>query len=141
MSRSQRQRWRIVALSQAIYFLATGVWPIVHLSSFLTVTGEKTDLWLVQFFGVLVCVPGAVLAHAAWSGRLDVAILITAVGSAGVLLAGDVIYVMRGWIGPIYLLDAAVETAFIAAWALTARGSAAVGDALPGDDADESRWR
>jgi hypothetical protein len=35
----------LVALVQGVYFLLTGVWPIVHLPSFLAVTGPKTDLW------------------------------------------------------------------------------------------------
>jgi hypothetical protein len=35
-------RW--LAGLQGAYFLVTGVWPLVHMPSFLAVTGPKTDL-------------------------------------------------------------------------------------------------
>ena len=35
----------MLAYAQSAYFAATGVWPIVHMPSFLRVTGPKTDLW------------------------------------------------------------------------------------------------
>ena len=37
-----------LAWIQGLYFFFTSVWPIVHMSSFLAVTGPKHDLWLVQ---------------------------------------------------------------------------------------------
>ena len=46
----------VLAWVQAGYFVVTGVWPIVHMRSFLAVTGPKTDLWLVKTIGVLVTV-------------------------------------------------------------------------------------
>jgi hypothetical protein len=44
-----------------VFYLVSGLWPLVHLQSFLTVTGPKTDLWLVKTLGVLISVIGAVL--------------------------------------------------------------------------------
>jgi hypothetical protein len=38
--------YRAIAGTQGTYFLLTGVWPLLHMRSFLTVTGPKTDLWL-----------------------------------------------------------------------------------------------
>jgi len=43
----------IILKIQAIYYFATGLWPLVHLQSFLLVTGEKTDLWLVYMVALL----------------------------------------------------------------------------------------
>jgi hypothetical protein len=48
-----RWRRRILAL-QALYYLATGLWPLVHLPSFEAVTGPKTDDWLVHMVGAEV---------------------------------------------------------------------------------------
>ena len=45
-----------VALIQGLYFLVSGVWPIIHIASFLKITGPKTDLWLVKTVGVLLSV-------------------------------------------------------------------------------------
>jgi hypothetical protein len=36
-----------VALVQGAFYVATGVWALVDLDSFMAVTGPKTDLWLV----------------------------------------------------------------------------------------------
>ena len=106
----------VLAFIQAAYFIATGVWPIVHIRSFMKVTGPKTDLWLVKTVGALVTVIGAVIALAAWRRRIDLEIVALTVLSAAALLAVDVIYVLRRVIDKIYLLDAVAEILLIAAW-------------------------
>ena len=40
-------------LSGVFYFI-TGVWPVLHISSFKEVTGPKTDIWLVKTVGLLM---------------------------------------------------------------------------------------
>lgn len=109
-----------VAAVQGLFYLATGVWPLVHVDSFLAVTGPKTDLWLVYTVGVLVAVVGAVLLLAARSGRTTPEVALLAVGCALGLAGIDVVFVSRGVIDPIYLADAAVEV-LLAAWWLVAR--------------------
>ena len=47
-----------LALLQGIFYVATGVWPLIDIVSFQVVTGPKTDLWLVKTVGVLVTVIG-----------------------------------------------------------------------------------
>jgi hypothetical protein len=106
-----------VAAVQGVYFLVTGVWPLVHIESFLAVTGPKTDLWLVYTVGALVAVVGAVLLAAARSGRVTPEVALLAVGSALALTAIDVIFVARGVIDPIYLADAAAEVVLVGWWA------------------------
>ena len=59
---------RGVAVMQGLYFLATGAWPLVSMDTFLRVTGPKTDLWLVNAVGLLVCVAGFALLVAARRG-------------------------------------------------------------------------
>jgi hypothetical protein len=112
--------WRWAASVQSIYFLATGLWPILHMKSFLFVTGPKTDLWLVQLFGALICVPAIVLAYSAWRNTFKVETLLIGFLSAFILMAGDVVYVWRGDIGRIYLVDAALEFVLVVGWALAA---------------------
>ena len=43
-----------VAWIYSIYFMLTGIWPVVHMPSFIAVTGPKTDLWLVRTVGLLI---------------------------------------------------------------------------------------
>jgi hypothetical protein len=110
---------RIVAIIQAIYFIATGVWPILHIRSFMAVTGPKTDLWLVKTVGVLVTVIGIVIGIAAMHENVSREVFILAVGGAAALTAIDVIYVLKRVIDKIYLLDAIAEVVLIAAWLAT----------------------
>jgi hypothetical protein len=109
----------VVAAIQAVYFIVTGVWPLLHMRSFLAVTGPKMDLWLVKTVGVLVTCIGAAIGLAAWRGNVPVEVRVLAVTSAAALAGVNVNYVARRVIAPIYLLDAAAEIVLIAAWLLT----------------------
>ena len=108
---------RTLARLQGLYFLATGVWPLVSMRTFEAVTGPKADKWLVKTVGVLVSVIGAVLVLAGRRGAAaapEPALLAT--GSAAGLAAIDVIYVANWTIDRIYLIDAAAEALLIALW-------------------------
>jgi hypothetical protein len=110
---------RHVAALQAAFYISTGVWPLLHRTSFERVTGPKLDFWLAQTVGVTVAAIGAGLAQAA-SQRPRVApeLRTVAVMSAAGLSLLDLVFVARRRISPIYLLDAVAEGAFVAAWAL-----------------------
>ena len=107
-----------VCFCQSVYFLLTGIWPLLHIRSFLAVTGPKHDLWLVKTVGILVAVVGAVLLSAALRDGVTAEIAALAVGSAVALLVVDVIYVRKGVISRIYLLDALAEGLLILAWVI-----------------------
>ncbi len=111
---------RGLALLQGLYFSVTGVWPLVHLDSFLAVTGPKTDLWLVQTVGALLGVVGVVLLLAAFRGDVRLETIVMGVGTAVVLGAADVVFTQRDVIPPVYLGDAAVEATFVGWWAAVA---------------------
>ncbi|NUP98873.1 MAG: hypothetical protein HUU35_03340 [Armatimonadetes bacterium] len=108
----------ILALVQGGYYLASGLWPLVHLRSFLAVTGPKTDLWLVRTVAVLVVVIGLTLLQAGRSPSapaLELAMLPGAGAALGLTLI-EVYHVAKRVISPIYLADALVELAIVAAW-------------------------
>jgi hypothetical protein len=113
-----------LALGQGCYYLATGVWALVSIRTFEAATGPKVDRWLVKTVGVLVSVIGAVLMLAGWRRRVEPEPALLAAGSAAGLAAIDTVYATKGRISKIYLLDAAVEVALVAAWALTRRPAA-----------------
>jgi hypothetical protein len=118
-TRPRRKGWsapRWLALLQGSFYLLTGLWPIVHLPSFERVSGPKQDDWLVKTVGALITVIGAALLRAGVASQHRREAELLAVGSAGALAAVDMIYVAQRRISPIYLLDAAVELAFIAGW-------------------------
>lgn len=113
-----------LAFSQGVYFLASGVWPLVHMRSFEKVTGPKADKWLVNTVGILVSVVGGVLILAGVRRRVNAETMALAAGCAAGLGAVDVLYASRGRISPVYLADAAVEGALLAAWGISAARAA-----------------
>ena len=110
--------FRTVAAVQGVYFLLTGVWPLFGINSFQAVTGPKMDLWLVYTVGCLVAVIGLALLVAAGKRRFTTETVVLAVGSAVALGLIDVIFVARGVISWVYLLDAAAEVGLVAWWML-----------------------
>ena len=112
-------RRRQLAIAQGVYFAATGVWPLIDMHSFERATGPKADKWLVRTVGVLVAVIGGTLIAA---GRREASpeICGLAAAAAAGLACIDVRYAAKHRIPPIYLADAAVEAAFVSAWAAVA---------------------
>jgi hypothetical protein len=104
------------ALAQGVYYALVGLWPWAHMNSFLWVTGEKTDLWLVQTVGALVLVIGAALLVASHGHETSRAVVFLALGSATALALVDVIFVLQGRISAVYLLDAIVQGGLVALW-------------------------
>ncbi len=109
---------RIIAFIQFGYFAVTGLWPLIHIRSFLVVTGPKTDLWLVRTVGALITVIAAAVGIAAFQNDLRADTILLAIGSSLVLAAVDIVYVALGVISKVYLFDALAEILLILAWTL-----------------------
>jgi hypothetical protein len=109
----------LVALVQGIYFFVSGIWPVLHMSSFLRVTGPKTDLWLVRTVGLILAVIGAALILAQVYAQVNAAIIVLAIGSALSLAVIEFIYVSRKVIPRIYLADAVIQVLIIGWWILS----------------------
>jgi len=116
MSQKPRNPASPLLVLQGLYFLVTGVWPLVSIDTFQAVTGPKTDLWLVRTVGALVAVVGGALLSAAREARVSVPVALLGIGSAVALTAIDVIYVEARVIDPIYLVDAAAEGVLLIGW-------------------------
>ena len=106
----------VLAMLHGVFYILTGIWPVVHIGSFLRVTGPKTDLWLVRTVGLLITVIGAALLAAGYGGQPSLEVLILAIGAPVALIAVDLIYVLARVISRIYLLDAVVELGLVLAW-------------------------
>ena len=76
-------------------------------------TGEKTDDWLVQTVGVLAAVIGATLLVGSTRRRPGRETLTLSLLSILGFAAVDLVFVLRGAIGPIYLADAAIQGVFL----------------------------
>jgi hypothetical protein len=108
---------RDVAFSQGAYFLATGLWPLLHMDSFEAMTCSRMDKWLVRTIGVMVGVTGGVLLRAAARNRVTPEVSALGVAASASLGSIDTFYAIRGYASRIYLADSAVHGAFVAGWA------------------------
>ena len=116
---------RSLCWGQGVYYLLTGLWPIISVESFQQVTGRKTDHlvtgrdadhWLLNSVSALIVANAVVFLAAAWRGRISIDVRNLAVATAVALTSIDVIYVYRRAIFPIYLADAFVEIVLILGW-------------------------
>ena len=100
---------------QSAYYIATGLWPLASRRAFEAVTGPKADWWLVQMVGLLAAAIGTAIALGAAEEQPSRAIRTLGVLSAASFAGIDVMHSLGGRISKIYLGDAAVEVALIAA--------------------------
>jgi len=105
-----------IAYAQGGYFLLTGLWPLLSIKTFQLVTGPKTDLWLVKTVGVVVAAIGATLIMAGSRRQQAPEIPLLGISSAAALGGIDLVYVAKGRIPRVYLLDALAEAGLIACW-------------------------
>jgi hypothetical protein len=130
MADNTKSSFLAVALcwAQGLYFLLTGVWPLVSVETFQSVTGRKSDHliadppteadhWMLNTISALIIVISVVILTAAWRRRVSFDVSFLGIMSAAALTIIDVVYVARGTILPIYLADAAVEVVIITVWA------------------------
>jgi hypothetical protein len=111
-----------ISLIQGAYYLASGLWPLVHMRSFEAITGPKADRWLVKTVAVLVSIIGLALVSAGIQEHFGLEVIILALGSAICLIGIDVWYVVRKVIAPIYLLDAVAELVLLVCWIVAQSG-------------------
>jgi hypothetical protein len=112
---------RLVLFVQGSYYTATGVWPLVSMSTIEAVTGPKTDDWLVQTVGVLAAVIGITVLTGAGREIPSRETLVLAIGSALGFLGVDLVFSLSGIISRIYLADAAAQVVLLAALAISGR--------------------
>ena len=92
--------------AQGVYYLAGGLWPLLHFGSFETVTGPKPDRFVTEAAGALYAAIGATLLLGRTPATTRRLALLTGVAT----LAIDVRH--RSSVRWVYLADAAVEVLF-----------------------------
>lgn len=102
--------------TQGIYYLLTAVWPLVHIESFMVVTGRKQDIWLVKTVSVLILSVALALLYGIYYHTDYRLVRLIAVSSALGLTAIDIWYYLQGVIKWVYLADAVAEVALIVGW-------------------------
>jgi hypothetical protein len=117
--RSETGYMSYVALFQGFYYMVTGIWPVLHISSFMVVTGPKDELWLVRTIGILIFITGAGIFTAGIRREVTVPVIVIAAGAAVGFIAVDIVYVWLGTISGIYLLDAVAQFILLVIWVVS----------------------
>jgi len=111
---------RIAPLSQGIFYLASGLWPIVHFPSFEKAAGPRYDRRLMKAIGGLTAVLGATLIAGAFERKSSTALRVLGVGSAVALAAADVVAIARKRISTkAALADIFAEGGIVGGWLAT----------------------
>jgi hypothetical protein len=113
----------LVWKGHAAYFILGSLWPLFSGKTFQMVTGPKKDMWLVKTVALLLTVIGIVIGRAGMKERITPEVGQLAIGSAASLAAIDVVYVSRGRISRVYLLDALGNILLIGGWIAALKGS------------------
>ncbi|UOU97534.1 hypothetical protein MUU74_13650 [Chryseobacterium daecheongense] len=106
----------LIPLIQGIYFLITGVWPLVHLKSFMEVTGPKTDIWLVQTVAVLILSFSILFFYVAFKKRIVPIYALMGATSTFGLAVIELYYYLQGTLKWVYFIDSAIEMVFFIYW-------------------------
>lgn len=112
-------RWRLLRLIlgvQGLYYVVTGLWPFLHLRSFLWVVGPKLDRFQLSVTAALIVAIGTSLLAAAVRSRPSASAAVLSIGSALAFIAVDLRFrpILRApnWV------DFALEVGFAFACAL-----------------------
>ena len=108
----------LVSRVQGAYYLATGIWPVLNRRSFEAVSGRKHDFWLVRTVGAITAAAGLSITIASRRNESTAEMAALKLGTALGFAAIDFTYGLKRRISPVYLLDGAIQTMFIAAHVL-----------------------
>ena len=106
---------------QGIYTFLTAVWALVHIKSFMWVSGYKTDQWLVKTVSVLLICMSIPWMMAAYRKKFPAEIIFLSVSSAIGLAAIEFYYSLKEVIYPVYAIDGALQCVFIICWIFCAK--------------------
>ena len=113
---NDKKLFRLTLGIQGSYILLTALWALLDIDSFMTVTGPKTDIWLVKTVSVLL-IPIAVcfLSNLYFTQHPLPVILLALTTSIG-LSCIDFYYTSNHTIKWVYALDGFVEVFFALVW-------------------------
>ena len=106
----------VILFVQGFYYAITALWPLIHIKSFLQVTGPKHDIWLVKTVSLLLFADAILFLAAAAAKQISLPVIYFSCLTAILLSCVDIYYAASGVIRKIYLADALAEIVIIAMW-------------------------
>ncbi|UCF21070.1 MAG: hypothetical protein JSU87_06700 [Gemmatimonadota bacterium] len=111
--RDRARRWLLLA--QGGYYLLTGLWPLVHLSSFAQIVALRINPFQAQSYGAVLIVIGACLIEAARRGPPDAFATLLGAAVAAAIAVVDLVWLPRLGVTSGLWFDLLVEVAFAVA--------------------------
>jgi hypothetical protein len=78
-----------------VFYVVTGLWPIIHLRSFEAITGCKREGWLAQSMGGLIAAVGVALIAGSLEKWPSEALKWLGMGSAIALGMADLVFAKK----------------------------------------------
>ena len=101
---------------QGVYTFITALWPIVHIDSFMLVSGYKLDIWLVKIVSILLLSISLCLLVSIYAKEQSFAVGVLALTTSTGLAYADFFYAGSGVISKVYLADGLAEIVFAISW-------------------------
>lgn len=95
-----------IMIFQGIYYLATAIWPIISLSSFMALAGPKPDRFIFWAIDFLIIAVGASILFGVIRGDL---VTTSFLGAASAFAFIAVEFMFAGKISRYFWIDTAVE--------------------------------
>ncbi len=108
------------AFVQGAYFFLLGLWPLIHINSFIDVTAIKSDFWMAKTIGLLLSVIGLVLLYAWYHLQNANSLVLLGMASNVVLVGMESYYFSIGVLPTIYLVDTAMQSVLFIVWCIYA---------------------
>ncbi len=108
--------FKTLVLFQATYTFLTAVWPIVHIESFMEVSGYKKDVWLVKTVGaILIPIASCLMMYLFIKTDRRPAFVLGSL-SCIAFITIDFYYALNDVISAVYLADGVLQILFLAGW-------------------------
>jgi len=110
--------FNFVVVAQGVYILVTALWGLLHIESFMAITGPKTDIWLVKTVSaVLVPIGATLLLYRFFSTDVRPAIALGGLSSLS-LIPIDFYYALNNVISDIYMADGIIQLIILLLWSI-----------------------
>lgn len=114
--RKNRKLYSILLWTQGIYTLVTALWGLLDIDSFMSVTGPKTDIWLVKTVSVLLVAIALSLLSGLIDGPYKLPIAILGISTSIAMAFIDFNYTITDTISKVYAVDGIIEILFMVGW-------------------------
>jgi hypothetical protein len=101
---------------QSLYTFITALWPLVDITSFMQVTGYKTDVWLVKTVGALLVPVSLCMAMHLFIRTDHRPVVLLCLLTAIAFICIDFYYALNDVIADIYMGDGFLQIAFLLCW-------------------------